>query len=111
MLRVSASESIQKIEVGLHLTPIRAGIDIVNKKMLQVNRGEESFELDDPRWCDVHVVSSLLKSFFRKLPDPLFTLVSPFNTPSTVVERGLKLIRSRARISQGLWLFLFLSTH
>ena len=44
--------------------------------LLQVNRGEESFELDDPRWCDVHVVSSLLKSFFRKLPDPLFTLVS-----------------------------------
>lgn len=30
--------------------------------------------LDDPRWGDVNVVSSLLKSFFRKLPDPIFTL-------------------------------------
>jgi len=30
--------------------------------------------LEDPRWNDVNVVSSLLKSFFRKLPDPLFTL-------------------------------------
>ena len=29
---------------------------------------------DDPRWCDVNVVSSLLKSFLRKLPDPIFTL-------------------------------------
>ena len=30
--------------------------------------------LEDPRWGDVNVVSSLLKSFFRKLPDPMFTL-------------------------------------
>lgn len=28
---------------------------------------------EDPRWGDVNVVSSLLKSFFRKLPEPLFT--------------------------------------
>lgn len=29
--------------------------------------------LQDPRWNDVNVISSLLKSFFRKLPDSLFT--------------------------------------
>ena len=29
--------------------------------------------LDDPKWNDVNVVTSLLKSFFRKLPDPIFT--------------------------------------
>jgi hypothetical protein len=39
-----------------------------------VNKGEDHFKLEDPRWNDVNVVSSLLKSFFRKLPDPLFTL-------------------------------------
>ena len=39
----------------------------------QVNRGIESINMDEPRWGDVNVVSSLLKSFFRKLPDPLFT--------------------------------------
>lgn len=25
------------------------------------------------RWCDVNVISSMLKQFFQKLPDPLFT--------------------------------------
>ena len=46
----------------------------VNYLTEQVNKGEEHFKYDDPRWNDVNVVSSLLKSFFRKLPDPLFTL-------------------------------------
>jgi len=40
----------------------------------QVNKGVQAFALDDHRWQDVNVVSSLLKSFFRKLPDPLFTM-------------------------------------
>ena len=35
---------------------------------------QEWSKLEDHRWNDVNVVSSLLKSFFRKLPDPLFTL-------------------------------------
>ena len=39
----------------------------------QINKGVDFFALDDHRWQDVNVVSSLLKSFFRKLPDPLFT--------------------------------------
>ena len=39
----------------------------------QINKGVDSFALDDQRWQDVNVVSSLLKSFFRKLPNPLFT--------------------------------------
>ena len=40
----------------------------------QINKGVDCFMLDDQRWQDVNVVSSLLKSFFRKLPDPLFTM-------------------------------------
>lgn len=27
----------------------------------------------DPRWADVHVASSLLKAYLRRLPDPLLT--------------------------------------
>ncbi|XP_044755319.1 uncharacterized protein LOC123314236 isoform X2 [Coccinella septempunctata] len=39
----------------------------------EVNRNYEDVPTDDVRWSDVHVVSSLLKSFFRKLPDSLVT--------------------------------------
>lgn len=39
----------------------------------QTEPGMVAFKMDDPRWSDVNVVSSLLKSFFRKLPEPLFT--------------------------------------
>jgi len=40
----------------------------------QINKGVDNYALDDQRWQDVNVVSSLLKSFFRKLPDPMFTV-------------------------------------
>ena len=33
----------------------------------------ESLELESEKWMDVNVVGSLLKSFFRKLPEPLIT--------------------------------------
>ncbi|KAF5890526.1 rho GTPase-activating protein 21-like isoform X3 [Clarias magur] len=36
-------------------------------------RGVADLDLDDDKWRDLNVISSLLKSFFRKLPDPLFT--------------------------------------
>ncbi|XP_071873291.1 rho GTPase activating protein at 19D isoform X3 [Bombus fervidus] len=38
-----------------------------------VNKGFENINLQDPRWSDVNVISSLLKSFFRQLPDSLLT--------------------------------------
>ncbi|XP_062700291.1 uncharacterized protein LOC109428467 isoform X2 [Aedes albopictus] len=37
----------------------------------QVNRGMDEVTLRDPKWDDVNVVSSLLKSFIRNLPEPL----------------------------------------
>ncbi|KAL3269637.1 hypothetical protein HHI36_008700 [Cryptolaemus montrouzieri] len=39
----------------------------------EVNKNYEDVPTDDVKWNDVHVVSSLLKSFFRKLPDSLVT--------------------------------------
>ena len=33
----------------------------------------KSVNLNDPKWADVNVVTSLLKSFFRLLPEPLLT--------------------------------------
>lgn len=43
--------------------------------VFQVDRNYESVPTDDPRWNDLHVVSSLLKSYFRKIPDSLVTNV------------------------------------
>ncbi|KAM4622876.1 LOW QUALITY PROTEIN: rho GTPase-activating protein 23 [Discoglossus pictus] len=39
----------------------------------QLNKGLGDPNMQDQRWQDLNVVSSLLKSFFRKLPEPLFT--------------------------------------
>ncbi|XP_053089137.1 rho GTPase-activating protein 21 isoform X3 [Pangasianodon hypophthalmus] len=38
-------------------------------------KGMTDMDLHDDKWRDLNVISSLLKSFFRKLPDPLFTNV------------------------------------
>lgn len=41
----------------------------------EINRNFEEVPLEDPKWNDVHVVSSLLKSFLRKMPDSLVTSI------------------------------------
>ena len=45
----------------------------VNALTESLNRGFDCINQTDPRWNDVNVISSLMKSFFRKLPDPLVT--------------------------------------
>ncbi|MFT7812253.1 rho GTPase-activating protein 21-like [Arapaima gigas] len=37
------------------------------------NKGLDDIDIQEDKWRDLNVISSLLKSFFRKLPDPLFT--------------------------------------
>ncbi|XP_017261964.1 rho GTPase-activating protein 21 isoform X2 [Kryptolebias marmoratus] len=37
------------------------------------NKGMSDIDIQDDKWRDLNVISSLLKSFFRKLPEPLFT--------------------------------------
>lgn len=39
----------------------------------ELNRGMADIDIQDDKWRDLNVISSLLKSFFRKLPEPLFT--------------------------------------
>ncbi|XP_046276349.1 rho GTPase-activating protein 23 isoform X4 [Marmota monax] len=46
---------------------------VVSSLQEQLNRGPSDINLQDERWQDLNVISSLLKSFFRKLPEPLFT--------------------------------------
>uniref|UniRef100_A0A8C5S6I6 Rho GTPase activating protein 21 n=1 Tax=Laticauda laticaudata TaxID=8630 RepID=A0A8C5S6I6_LATLA len=38
-----------------------------------LNKGMTDIDLQDDKWRDLNVISSLLKSFLRKLPEPLFT--------------------------------------
>ncbi|KAI1901361.1 hypothetical protein AGOR_G00033580 [Albula goreensis] len=39
----------------------------------ELNKGMSDIDMQDDKWRDLNVISSLLKSFFRKLPEPLFT--------------------------------------
>ncbi|XP_059585069.1 rho GTPase-activating protein 21 isoform X4 [Alligator mississippiensis] len=39
----------------------------------ELNKGVTDIDVHDDKWRDLNVISSLLKSFFRKLPEPLFT--------------------------------------
>ncbi|KAM6951104.1 rho GTPase-activating protein 23 [Aplochiton taeniatus] len=45
---------------------------MVSNLQEQLNKGME-INTAEERWQDLNVISSLLKSFFRKLPEPLFT--------------------------------------
>ncbi|KAI4904097.1 hypothetical protein NFI96_026187, partial [Prochilodus magdalenae] len=62
-------------EMGLEYTGIYrvpGNNAIVSSLQEQLNKGSD-INTTEERWQDLNVVSSLLKSFFRKLPEPLFT--------------------------------------
>ncbi|XP_057179253.1 rho GTPase-activating protein 21 isoform X3 [Triplophysa rosa] len=64
-------------ERGLEYTGIyrvpgnNAAISIMQEELN--NKGMGDIDVQDDKWRDLNVISSLLKSFFRKLPEPLFT--------------------------------------
>ncbi len=70
----------------------------------QVNtRGIDAFNVDEEeRWQDVNVVSSLLKAFFRKLPEPLFSceLYPVFIEASKEEDASLRLSKLKRLIHE-----------
>ncbi|PNF34874.1 hypothetical protein B7P43_G03117, partial [Cryptotermes secundus] len=72
------------VELCTHIVEMR-GLDIIGIYRVPGNtaavtslseglrKGFDNISLQDPRWNDVNVISSLLKLFFRKLPDALLT--------------------------------------
>lgn len=64
-----------------------------------VNGTGAPLDLADPRWGDVHVVSSLLKAFFRQLPDPLAGLYPRFIAAARVPQGAQRLAALRALVS------------
>lgn len=74
---VCVVESYGMDTVGIYRIPGNTAAVNALKESLS-NRGFDSVDLSkveslDPRWRDVNVVSSLLKMFLRKLPEPLLT--------------------------------------
>uniref|UniRef100_A0A6Q2XU91 Rho GTPase activating protein 23b n=1 Tax=Esox lucius TaxID=8010 RepID=A0A6Q2XU91_ESOLU len=62
-------------EMGLEYTGIYrvpGNNAVVSTLQEQLNKGSDINPAEE-KWQDLNVVSSLLKSFFRKLPEPLFT--------------------------------------
>ncbi|XP_014474018.1 PREDICTED: uncharacterized protein LOC106744097 isoform X3 [Dinoponera quadriceps] len=57
--------------VGIYRVP--GNTAAISQLTDSVNGGFNNVNFQDPRWSDVNVISSLLKSFFRQLPDSLFT--------------------------------------
>lgn len=90
--------------VGIYRVPGNSAA--VNALTEQVNsRGEECFvKLEDPKWHDVNVVTSLLKSFFRKLPDPIFTtdMYSVFIEASKIEDSANKRLNALRKLIREL---------
>ncbi|XP_051154617.1 uncharacterized protein LOC127276895 isoform X10 [Leptopilina boulardi] len=57
--------------IGIYRVP--GNTAAISQLTESVNKGIENINLQDSRWTDVNVISSLLKSFFRQLPDSLLT--------------------------------------
>lgn len=74
----------------------------VSMLMDTVNQGIDKINLEDYRWKDVNVVSSLLKAFFRKLPEPLLTshLYPKFIAASKIEDPFRKLATLKTLASQ-----------
>ena len=54
---------------ALHRVPGTRGI--VNKLIVELNKGNYHHDFSSGQWGDVHNYTSLLKSFFNDLPDPI----------------------------------------
>ncbi|XP_076000154.1 rho GTPase-activating protein 23 isoform X3 [Genypterus blacodes] len=90
-------------EMGLEYTGIYrvpGNNAMVSTLQDQLNKGMDIIPTEE-RWQDLNVVSSLLKSFFRKLPEPLFTNdkyndfidANRMDSPSERLKTMKKLIR------------------
>ncbi|CAG9817323.1 unnamed protein product, partial [Phaedon cochleariae] len=69
----------------------------------EVNKNYEDVPLEDPRWNDLHVVGSLLKSYFRKMPDSLITVhLYPSFIKADKIENPKERMEQLRRLVRGL---------
>lgn len=55
--------------VGVYRVPGNSAA--INALTEEFNNGIDNVNIDNEKLLDINVISSLLKSFFRKLPEPL----------------------------------------
>uniref|UniRef100_A0A3Q3N1G7 Rho-GAP domain-containing protein n=1 Tax=Labrus bergylta TaxID=56723 RepID=A0A3Q3N1G7_9LABR len=51
---------------------VSGNLAVIQKLRFAVNH-DETLDLNDSKWEDIHVTTGALKMFFRELPEPLFT--------------------------------------
>ncbi|XP_022304252.1 rho GTPase-activating protein 23-like isoform X6 [Crassostrea virginica] len=72
----------------------------VNMMMEELNKGIDNMNVEHEKWCDVNVISSLLKTFFRKLPDSLITsaLYQDFIDANRVEDLEMRMLKLKRLI-------------
>ncbi|XP_061194038.1 rho GTPase-activating protein 21-like isoform X2 [Saccostrea echinata] len=72
----------------------------VNMMMEELNKGIDNMNVDHEKWCDVNVISSLLKTFFRNLPDPLITsaLYQDFIDANRIEDLEMRMLKLKRLI-------------
>uniref|UniRef100_W5N6C8 Rho GTPase activating protein 27 n=1 Tax=Lepisosteus oculatus TaxID=7918 RepID=W5N6C8_LEPOC len=76
-------------EKGLEIDGIyrvSGNLAVIQKLRIKVDQ-EESLNLEDGQWEDIHVITGALKLFFRELPEPLFPF-SHFNNFIAAINIG-----------------------
>ncbi|CAG0919567.1 unnamed protein product [Notodromas monacha] len=83
---ISIVESKGLNTIGVYRVPGNSAA--VSALTESLNKGFDQVDMTDAKWSDVNVISSLLKSFFRKLPDPLVSshLYSAFMDAATIED-------------------------
>ncbi|XP_045168315.2 rho GTPase-activating protein 21-like isoform X3 [Mercenaria mercenaria] len=68
----------------------------------EFNKGIEAMNLDHEKWSDVNVISSLLKSFFRQLPEPLIPddLYQPFIDANRIEDPERRMLKLKRLIHE-----------
>ncbi|XP_069041888.1 rho GTPase-activating protein 27 isoform X2 [Lepisosteus oculatus] len=65
---------------------VSGNLAVIQKLRIKVDQ-EESLNLEDGQWEDIHVITGALKLFFRELPEPLFPF-SHFNNFIAAINIG-----------------------
>lgn len=100
---------------GIYRVPGNSGS--LKQMVEDLNEDPTGLCAENEKWLDVNVASSLLKLFFRRLPEPLITneLYQPVIAASRVIDSGSRLLKLRKVLRElppiNFQTFQFLAQH